>query len=119
MEIEPAHVLHVATGGDEAFSFLRGNGLPAAVPSPDLIFLELNLPGTDGRVLLAEIKSNVRFRIIPVIVLTASELSDDVRRAYDLFANCYLRKPLDLTSYLDALRTCVGFWSTTVRLPTA
>ena len=103
------HAIHDA---NKALTALRSGSL-----SPDLIFLDLNLPRKDGREVLAEIKSDAGLRRIPVIVLTTSEADRDVHRAYDLHANCYVRKPTDLDEYLSVIRACEKFWLHIVRLP--
>ena len=87
-------------------------------PRPDLIFLDLNLPLKDGREVLAEIKNSADLRRIPVIVLTTSESNRDVQQAYELHANCYVKKPTDLDEYLSVVKACESFWLHVVRLPT-
>ena len=103
--------------GEQAVRFLRRLAPFADAVRPDLIFLDLNLPRKDGREVLAEIKSDTGLRRIPVIVLTTSEADRDVHRAYDLHANCYVRKPTDLDEYLSVIRACEKFWLHIVRLP--
>ena len=103
--------------GEQAVRFLRRLAPFADAVRPDLIFLDLNLPRKDGREVLAEIKSDSGLRRIPVIVLTTSEADRDVHRAYDLHANCYVRKPTDLDEYLSVIRACEKFWLHIVRLP--
>jgi chemotaxis family two-component system response regulator Rcp1 len=87
-------------------------------PRPDLIFLDLNLPKRDGREVLAELKKSDQLRRIPVIVLTTSEAERDIANAYDLYANCYVKKPLDLEKFIEVIRHCERFWLEIVRLPT-
>lgn len=109
--------LIVAEDGEQAIRFLRRAEPFADSARPDLIFLDLNLPRKDGREVLAEIKSDTMLRRIPVIVLTTSEADRDVDRAYDLHANCYVRKPTELDEYLSVIRACENFWLRIVRLP--
>ena len=109
--------LTVVEDGEQAIRFLRRVDPFADAARPDLIFLDLNLPRKDGREVLAEIKSDKGLRRIPVIVLTTSEADRDVLRAYDLHANCYVRKPTDLDEYLSVIRACESFWFNIVRLP--
>jgi CheY-like chemotaxis protein len=110
--------LSVVEDGEEALSFLNRRGTFSNAPRPDLIFLDLNLPRKDGRQVLAEIKENSDLRLIPVIVLTTSESDTDVNAAYQLHANCYVKKPTDLDEYLSVVKACESFWLHIVRLPT-
>jgi len=105
------------TDGVEAMAFLQRQGLYTQVPRPDLILLDLNLPRKDGRQLLAELKSDERFRRIPVVVLTSSEAEEDILRAYNLAANCYVTKPVDLDQFLRVIRAIEEFWLQIVKLP--
>lgn len=109
--------LLVVEDGEQAIRFLRRAEPYANSVRPDLIFLDLNLPRKDGREVLAEIKADASLRRIPVIVLTTSEADRDIHRAYDLHANCYIRKPTDLDEYLDVIRACENFWLHIVLLP--
>lgn len=109
--------LHVVMDGVEAVAFLRRQGAYADRPQPDLILLDLNLPRMDGREVLAEIKADERLREIPVIVLTTSADDRDVHRAYNLHANCYLTKPVDMDQFVRVVRAIDEFWLTLVRLP--
>ncbi|HMK36436.1 MAG TPA: response regulator [Desulfomonilaceae bacterium] len=109
--------LHVAEDGEEAMDFLFKRGKYSSAPSPEIILLDLNLPKKDGREVLAEIKGDESLRYIPVIVLTTSENPEDVWRSYELQANCFITKPVDMEQFVKALE-CVGeFWFTLVRLP--
>jgi CheY-like chemotaxis protein len=112
----PNH-LSVVENGEDAVAFLRKAGRYEDSPRPDLIFLDLNLPRKDGREVLADIKQDKDLRRIPVVVLTTSEAEKDIVKAYDLHANCYVRKPVDLDQFLSVVRGCEEFWLTTVRLP--
>jgi two-component system, chemotaxis family, response regulator Rcp1 len=109
--------LSVVEDGEQAISFLHRSGKFSQAPRPDLIFLDLNLPLKDGREVLAEIKSSDDLRRIPVIVLTTSESKRDVQQAYELHANCYVKKPTDLDEYLSVVKACESFWLHVVRLP--
>lgn len=108
--------LHVAPDGVEALAFLAQEGRHAKAPRPDLILLDLNLPRKDGREVLAEIKKHPDLRRIPVVVLTSSQADRDVVQSYDLHANCYLTKPVDLDRFLETVKSVKEFWLGTVRL---
>jgi chemotaxis family two-component system response regulator Rcp1 len=108
--------LHVATDGVEAMEFLRRSAEPGAV-RPDLILLDLNLPRMDGREVLSAIKSDARLRTIPVVVLTTSRAEQDVLRSYELQANCYITKPVDLEQFITVVKSIEDFWLTIVTLP--
>jgi two-component system, chemotaxis family, response regulator Rcp1 len=103
--------------GEEALAYLRRQEPYADKPTPDLIFLDLNLPKKDGREVLIEIKRDDHLRRIPVVILTTSEAERDVSRAYELHANCYIKKPTDLDEYMEVIRACENFWLHIVRLP--
>lgn len=109
--------LHVAQNGVEAMAFLRREGEYADAPRPDLIFLDLNLPKKDGREVLAEIKSNDGLKNIPVVVLTSSEADTDIAKCYNLHANCYITKPVDMEQFATVVQTVENFWFTIVKLP--
>ena len=109
--------LHVASDGVEALAFLRREGRYADAPHPDLILLDLNLPKKDGREVLAEIKADPLLRRIPVVVLTTSEAEQDILQSYDLHANCYVTKPVDLDAFMHVVRSIEDFWLAIVRLP--
>jgi CheY-like chemotaxis protein len=109
--------LHVARDGVEALDFLRRRGrFPDAV-RPDLILLDLNLPRMDGREVLAEIKSDPDLKTIPVVVLTTSRAEQDILHSYQLQANCYITKPVDLEQFITVVRSIEDFWLTIVTLP--
>jgi chemotaxis family two-component system response regulator Rcp1 len=114
---EMSKALSVVEDGEQALFFLKRSGVFADAPRPDLIFLDLNLPRKDGREVLAEIKSSNDLRRIPVIVLTTSESDVDIKKAYELHANCYVKKPADLDEYLSVVKACESFWLHVVRLP--
>jgi two-component system response regulator len=103
--------------GVEALAFLRREGRYADVPRPDLILLDLNMPRKDGREVLAALKADDRFKRIPVVVLTSSEAEEDILKAYNLCANCYVTKPVDLDQFLKVVRAIEEFWLTIVKLP--
>jgi chemotaxis family two-component system response regulator Rcp1 len=107
----------VVRDGEEALSFLRQEGSYASALRPDLIVLDLNLPKKDGREVLGEIKSDDRLKRIPVAILTTSNASQDLTRAYDLHANCYVIKPVGLEEYMSAVRSIQSFWASVVKLP--
>lgn len=109
--------LSVVPDGVEALAFLRREGRHASAPRPDVILLDLNLPRKDGREVLAELKSDERLRRIPVVILTTSQDERDVLRAYDLHANCYITKPVDLDQFIAVVRSIETFWLTIVTLP--
>ncbi|MFY0583805.1 response regulator [Cystobacter fuscus] len=109
--------LSVARDGVEALAFLRREGAHASAPRPDLILLDLNLPRRDGREVLAEIKADAELRRIPVVVLTTSKAEEDILRTYDLHANCYINKPVDLDQFISVVRSIDDFWLSVVRLP--
>ncbi len=111
--------LSVVGDGEEALAFLRRQGKYADAPLPDLVLLDLNLPKMDGREVLAEIKNDSLLKRIPVVVLTTSRAEQDVLRSYDLHANCYITKPVDLDQFIGVIRTIEDFWLTVVTLPTS
>jgi two-component system, chemotaxis family, response regulator Rcp1 len=111
------NILHVVTDGREAMRFLRREGRYAQTVRPDLILLDLNLPGKDGRTVLKEIKADPSVRSIPVVILTSSQAEEDIVRSYNLQANCYVTKPVDLNQFVVVVKTIESFWFTIVRLP--
>jgi two-component system, chemotaxis family, response regulator Rcp1 len=109
--------LHVSEDGEAAMDFLHKRGKHSSAPSPDIILLDLNLPKKGGREVLAEIKSDTSLRHIPVIILTTSDDQEDIRRSYELHANCFITKPVGMEKFSKAL-ACLGeFWFNLVRLP--
>jgi chemotaxis family two-component system response regulator Rcp1 len=114
-----ANRLHIVEDGVEAMSFLRREGRYADVPRADLILLDLNLPRKDGREVLAEIKQDADLKRIPVVILTSSAAEQDVVQAYNLYANCYITKPMDLDQFLKVVRSIEDFWLIVVTLPQA
>jgi CheY-like chemotaxis protein len=112
------NMLHVVADGVEAMDFLRKTGGYSDVPVPDLIMLDLNLPRKDGREVLAEIKGDGELRRIPVVVLTTSSAEEDILKAYDLHANCFITKPVDFIQFTMVIKSIEDFWFTIVKLPT-
>jgi CheY-like chemotaxis protein len=109
--------LHVATDGVEAMAFLRHEGPHAKAPRPDLILLDLNLPRMDGREVLATIKADESLGLIPTIILTTSSLEADIVKSYQLRANCYLSKPVQLEAFERLVQSINDFWLTQAKLP--
>lgn len=109
--------LHVVWDGVEAMTFLRREGKYADAPRPDLILLDLNMPKKDGREVLAEIKTEEDLRRIPVVILTISKAEEDILKSYDLHANCYITKPVDLEQFIKVVKAIEDFWLTIVKLP--
>jgi two-component system, chemotaxis family, response regulator Rcp1 len=113
------NTLHHALDGVEAMAFLRREGAHSDAPAPDIVLLDLNLPRKDGRQVLSEMKQDPRLRSIPVVVLTTSEAEQDIVRTYELHANCYITKPVDLEKFIEIIRAIEDFWLAVVRLPSA
>jgi CheY-like chemotaxis protein len=111
------NLLHVAVNGEEAMAFLRHKGKYTDAPRPDLVLLDLNLPRMDGREVLNEIKSDDDLKRIPVVVLTSSKAEEDILKVYNLHANCYITKPIDLLQFLKVVHVIEDFWFTIVKLP--
>jgi two-component system, chemotaxis family, response regulator Rcp1 len=109
--------LHVVKDGVEAMNFLYQKGEYSEVPRPDLIFLDLNLPKMDGREVLAELKSDDELKHIPVVVMTMSQSEEDILRSYNLHANCYVTKPIDLDQFVKVVESIEDFWFSLVKLP--
>jgi len=109
--------LHVVGNGVEAMAFLRQEGKYADAPRPDVILLDLNMPRMNGREVLAEIKGDEKLRRIPVVILTVSKAEEDILKSYDLNANCYITKPLDLDQFMKVVKSIEEFWLTIVTLP--
>ena len=111
--------LHWAKDGVEALEFLQREGRFADAPRPDIILLDLNLPKKDGREVLAVIKKDDHLKHIPVVVLTTSKADEDVLKSYELHANCYVTKPVDLEKFIVVVQSIDRFWLTVVTLPPA
>ena len=103
--------------GEEALAYLRRQGKYANAPNPDLILLDLNMPRKDGRETLDEIKSDPELRRIPVVILTTSSSEADVLKSYDLGANCFITKPVDLAQFMKVIHETESFWFAVVKLP--
>jgi two-component system response regulator len=109
--------MNVVGNGVEAMAYLRRQGKYAEATRPDLILLDLNLPKKDGREVLAEVKADDRLRRIPVVVLTTSSAEQDILQTYDLHANCYITKPVNLDQFSAVVQAIEEFWFTIVKLP--
>jgi chemotaxis family two-component system response regulator Rcp1 len=116
-DANPAIRLYVATDGVEAMTFLRREGIHAKAPRPDLILLDLNLPKMDGREVLAHIKEDDTLKTIPTVILTTSDAEADIVKSYQLQANCYLSKPVQLDVFESLVGSINDFWLTKVKLP--
>jgi CheY-like chemotaxis protein len=111
------HELHVVETGVEALAFLKRRGRFVGAPRPDLILLDLSLPGRSGGEVLGDIKRDPDLRAIPVVVLTASRSEEDVARSYELQASCYVTKPMDAEQFMRAMKVLDNFWLVVVTLP--
>ena len=109
--------LNVVGDGVEAMAFLQQEGQYAHAPRPDVILLDLNLPKKDGHEVLAEIKEDENLRRIPVVILTTSQAEQDILKTYDLHANCYITKPVDLERFITVVKSIEAFWLSVVKLP--
>lgn len=111
------NALAIVDDGVKALEYLRKQGEFAGAPTPDLVLLDLNLPRKDGREVLAEIKGDGMLKRIPVVVLTTSRAEQDVLKSYNLHANCYITKPIDLGQFITVVKSIEDFWLTIVKLP--
>jgi CheY-like chemotaxis protein len=111
--------VHWVEDGEDAMAFLRRRGGYAGAPRPDLVLLDLRLPRMGGQEVLAEIKRDPDLRRIPVVIMTSSDDEKDILQAYDRHANCYIRKPIDMDQFMEAVRSIEDFWLSLVRLPAA
>ncbi|WP_442940807.1 response regulator [Nostoc sp.] len=109
--------LNVVEDGVEAMAFLRKQEKYVKVVHPDIILLDLNLPRKDGREVLAEIKADEKLKRIPVVVLTTSQAEEDILKAYNLSANCYITKPVDFDQFVKIVQSIENFWFAIVKLP--
>jgi chemotaxis family two-component system response regulator Rcp1 len=116
-ETKVRNTLTVAADGIEALDLLRRTGRYNHARRPDLILLDLNLPKKDGREVLAEIKTDPDLRRIPVVILTSSKAEEDIFKSYNLYANCYVTKPVDLEQFVKVVKSIENFWLTIVTLP--
>ena len=116
-EAKISNNITVAKDGEEALDYLfKRNGYENAT-TPDLILLDLNMPKKDGREVLAEIKADENLKRVPVVILTSSQSEQDVAKTYDLHANCYVLKPIDLTKFANIVSAVENFWFSVVVLP--
>ena len=109
--------LHVVNDGEAAMAFLRKEGKYAGVPRPGMVLLDLNLPKKNGREVLAEMKADDYLKRIPVVVLTTSKSDEDILKSYNLHANCYITKPIELAHFIKVVHAIEDFWLTIVELP--
>jgi two-component system, chemotaxis family, response regulator Rcp1 len=116
-DADPSIELHVANDGAEAMAYLRRQGIHADAPRPDFILLDLNLPKMDGREVLALIKGDADLKTIPTVILTTSDAEADIMTSYQLRANCYLSKPVQLEEFEGLVKSINDFWLMTVKLP--
>jgi two-component system, chemotaxis family, response regulator Rcp1 len=111
------NTVHSVEDGEQAMSYLNQEGKYAGVTRPDLILLDLNLPRKDGREVLEDIKTDPNLKSIPVVILTSSKAEQDIVKTYNLHANCYITKPVDLDQFIGVVKSIENFWLTVVRLP--
>ena len=109
--------LFMVNDGVEAMDFLRNRGKYKKAPKPDLIILDLNLPRKDGREVLAEIKTDEVLKHIPIVIMTISQAEEDILKSYNLHANCYITKPIDLNQFVKVVKSIEDFWFSIVKLP--
>jgi chemotaxis family two-component system response regulator Rcp1 len=109
--------LHVVEDGVEALAFLHRKSQYSAAPRPDLILLDWNLPRKNGREVLTELKTDESLKLIPVVILTSSRAEEDILRAYGLYANCYIAKPVDFINFTGVVEAIRQFWFSVVTLP--
>jgi len=116
-EARVANNLSAVMDGDSAIEFLHRRGKYKNAPSPDLILLDLNLPGLDGRAVLRHIKEDPELKVTPVVIITSSEAESDIIKSYEAHANCFISKPIDFEGFTQVVRSIENFWFTVVRLP--
>jgi chemotaxis family two-component system response regulator Rcp1 len=116
-EAKVSNRLSVVGDGVEALEYLRRQGKYANATRPDVVLLDLNLPRKDGRKVLAEMKEDPDLKVIPVVVLTTSRAEEDILKAYEHHANCYITKPVDFQQFLRVVQSIEDFWLSVVRLP--
>lgn len=116
-EAKIRNTLIVVPDGVEAIAYLRREGKYADVTRPDLILLDLNLPKKDGREVLAEIETDDNLKTIPVVVLTVSNAEKDILKVYNLHANCFITKPINLDQFIEVVKSIAEFWLIIVKLP--
>ena len=118
-EAKVANRLHAVMDGKTALDFLYRRGAYRTAPRPDVILLDLNLPGIDGHAVLTKVKDDPVLRVIPIVVLTSSEAESDIVRSYEEHANCFISKPIDFDGFLRVVHAVEDFWFTIVKLPGA
>ena len=118
-EAKVTNRLHAVMDGKAALDFLHRRGAHRDAPRPDVILLDLNLPGIDGHAVLKQVKDDAALRTIPIVVLTSSEAESDVVRSYEEHANCFISKPIDFDGFLRVIHAVEDFWFTVVKLPGA
>lgn len=116
-DVKIRNKLYVVNDGVEAMEFLRRQGKYATAPRPDVVLLDLNMPRMGGREVLKEVKEDEDLKRIPVIILTVSTAEADILRSYNLHANCYLTKPVDMDEFVKMVQTLQDFWFVIVKLP--
>ncbi len=116
-EIKVLNRMHVVSDGEEALDFLYQRGAHSGAVRPDVVILDLNLPRKNGREVLAEVKADKSLRTIPIVILTVSSAEEDVLRSYELYANCYITKPIDIEQFSKVVRAVEEFWLEIVKLP--
>ncbi len=116
-EAKVKNSIHITTDGVEAMEFLRHEGKFKDVPRPDLILLDLNMPRKNGLEVLSEIKTDDTLKQIPIVILTVSNNEEDILKSYNLHANCFITKPVDLNQFLKVIKSIDNFWLTIVKLP--
>jgi CheY-like chemotaxis protein len=116
-EARIANRLSFVNDGQSALDYLERRGKYRDAPRPDLILLDLNLPGLDGRQVLKAIKDHPQFKVIPVVIITSSEAESDIIKSYEAHANCFISKPIDFEGFTKVIRSIEHFWFTVVRLP--
>ncbi len=109
--------LNVVEDGVEALDYLRKKGKFKGANRPDLILLDLNLPKKNGREVLAEIKQDINLKQIPVVILTVSKAEEDIIKTYELHANCFITKPVDMDQFIKVVKSIEDFWFSVVKLP--
>jgi two-component system, chemotaxis family, response regulator Rcp1 len=109
--------LYIVNDGVEAMDFLRRKGKYKTAPEPDLIILDLNLPKKDGREVLAELKADDELKHIPIVIMTISQAEEDIIKSYNLHANCFITKPIDLNQFIKVVKSIEDFWFSIVKLP--
>ncbi len=118
LESKVYNIINSVKDGEEALEYLFKSGRHKDKKTPDLIILDLNLPRKDGREVLAEIKTDSLLKKIPVVIMTMSQSEEDILKAYNLHANCFVTKPIDLNQFIKVVKSIEDFWLTIVKLPT-